>query len=154
LELIINLLATVPVTGLLGLRPDVLGIYLLLEMVVQTVSHANVRVPTGVDRLLRLLLVTPNMHSLHHSAMHSETDSNYGDVFTFWDRLFGTYREVSDQRYKEIIIGLNEVQDERASDFWWQMTSPLSLSLRRTKPSISKMAEDDRSERRLGGRRG
>ena len=77
------------------------------------------------DRWLRWVLVTPNMHSLHHSSYQPETDSNYGTVFTFWDRLFGTYRHAPLGGYDKLQIGLKEIRDQRASDLWWQLKSPV-----------------------------
>jgi len=55
-------------------------------------QHANLRTPAGVDRVLRLVLATQAMHRLHHSPEIRETNSNFGVIFSFWDRLFGTYR--------------------------------------------------------------
>jgi sterol desaturase/sphingolipid hydroxylase (fatty acid hydroxylase superfamily) len=54
-------------------------------------EYANVRLPARLDRFLRLVFVTPNMHKTHHSRLSRETDSNYANLFSFWDRLFGTY---------------------------------------------------------------
>lgn len=54
-------------------------------------QHGNIRLPDGFDRGLRLVLVTPAMHRVHHTSMRSETDSNYGPVFPWWDRMLGTY---------------------------------------------------------------
>lgn len=123
-EPFVGLLVSVPLIFLFGLSPESLLIYFVAAPLMSALAHANVRLPTNVDRIVRLLFVTPNMHSLHHSASQIETDSNYGDVFTIWDRLFGTYKEVSDDRYRKMVIGLHEVQDGRADDFWWQLRSP------------------------------
>jgi sterol desaturase/sphingolipid hydroxylase (fatty acid hydroxylase superfamily) len=54
-------------------------------------NHANLRLPVGVDRALRLFLVTPDMHRVHHSVLRAEHDSNYGFALSIWDRIFGTY---------------------------------------------------------------
>jgi sterol desaturase/sphingolipid hydroxylase (fatty acid hydroxylase superfamily) len=64
------------------------------------------------------------MHSLHHSSYQPETDSNYGTVFTIWDRLFGTYRATPINGYDGLQIGLIEIRDQRTSDLWWQLKSP------------------------------
>lgn len=128
-EIVVLLGISVPIVVGIGLHPGVLATYLLVEALISAISHANVRFPERADRLLRLLFVTPNMHSIHHSAHYKETDSNFGDVFTMWDRLFGTYREVSRDRYEQMVIGLREVRDKRASDFWWQLKSPLLSQL-------------------------
>jgi sterol desaturase/sphingolipid hydroxylase (fatty acid hydroxylase superfamily) len=140
LELALGLAVGVSVAVAFGLQPEILAIYMLCEVSVSAVAHANLRLPGRLDRLLSLVFVTPNMHSVHHSATHLETDSNYGDVFSIWDRIFGTYREVPKERYDTMLIGLKEVRDERASDFWWQLKSPLLLSLPRTESAIRAQA--------------
>jgi sterol desaturase/sphingolipid hydroxylase (fatty acid hydroxylase superfamily) len=145
LEIVVLLAISVPVALTMGLQPVILTTYLLLEALISAISHANVRLPEKADRLLRLLVVTPNMHSIHHSAHYRETDSNFGDVLTIWDRLFGTYREVSLERYDEMVIGLKEVRDERASDFWWQLRSPLLSRLSPAAPSTSAAAVENAS---------
>jgi sterol desaturase/sphingolipid hydroxylase (fatty acid hydroxylase superfamily) len=114
-----------------GLNPLALAAFELIEWFTNAVSHANLRLPERIDRPLRWLFVTPNMHCLHHSSYQPETDSNYGQVFSIWDRLFGTYSAVPRAGYEGMQIGLKEIRDERASDIVWQMRSPL---LRKIEP--------------------
>jgi sterol desaturase/sphingolipid hydroxylase (fatty acid hydroxylase superfamily) len=66
-------------------------IYLTLSALNAQLEHANIKLNDRVDRLLRLLIVTPNMHKAHHSRRQLETDTNYSNIFSFWDRLGGTY---------------------------------------------------------------
>jgi len=66
-------------------------IYLMLSALNAQLEHANLNVPDKLDRLLRLFIVTPNMHKVHHSRAQIETDSNYANIFSIWDKLFGTY---------------------------------------------------------------
>jgi sterol desaturase/sphingolipid hydroxylase (fatty acid hydroxylase superfamily) len=124
LELIANVLILVAVTIVFGLTASFLIIYEMMNAVIDFFSHANVRLPESLDRIVRWVLVTPNMHSLHHSSHQPETDSNYGVVFTVWDRLFGTYRAEPTWGYGKLQIGLKEIRDDRAWNFWWQMKSP------------------------------
>jgi exosortase len=91
LEVMAGALILVAVVAALGLPAPALGIYLLTATVVALWSHANVRLPTALDRPLRRLIVTPSVHATHHSDLRAETDSNFGSVLTIWDRLFGTY---------------------------------------------------------------
>ena len=137
-ELVTNLLIIVPTSIGFGLTPWVLVFYELTDSMVSVFSHANLRMPEGLDRWLRWVLVTPNMHSLHHSSYQPETDSNYGTVFTLWDRLFGTYRHAPMAGYDKLQIGLREIRDQRASDLWWQLKSP-ALSI----PSASAASSED-----------
>lgn len=76
-------------------------------------SHSNVRIPTRLDALLRLLLVTPDMHRVHHSVHRRETDSNFGFNFPWWDRLCGTYRPQPRDGHEQMDIGLPQYRDER-----------------------------------------
>jgi sterol desaturase/sphingolipid hydroxylase (fatty acid hydroxylase superfamily) len=106
-------------------------VYEIVESVISLASHANLRLPNRLDRALRWVFITPNMHCLHHSSYRPETDSNYGQVFSIWDRLFGTYSAAPREGYDSIQFGLEEIQDARAADFWWQLRSPIHRSLRR-----------------------
>jgi sterol desaturase/sphingolipid hydroxylase (fatty acid hydroxylase superfamily) len=66
-------------------------VYLTLSTLNAQLEHANVRVPAQLDAALRTLLVTPEMHKVHHSRRQAETDSNYANIFSIWDRVFTTY---------------------------------------------------------------
>jgi len=70
-------------------------------------NHANGRLPLGVDRWLRWLVVTPDMHRVHHSVRHDETNSNFGFNLPWWDRLFGTYRAQPAAGHAGMTIGLD-----------------------------------------------
>jgi sterol desaturase/sphingolipid hydroxylase (fatty acid hydroxylase superfamily) len=124
LELIVNVLILVVVTIVFGLSSSVVLVYESMNAIIDFFSHANVRLPESVDRIVRWMFVTPNMHSLHHSSHQPETDSNYGGVFTLWDRLFGTYRAEPTWGYGKLQIGLKEIRDDRAWKFSWLMKSP------------------------------
>src|SRR5262249_19136044 len=122
------------VTISFGLPPWILIVYEAADAAVNVFSHANVRLPERFDRVLRWVFVTPNMHSLHHSSHQPETDSNYGAVFTFWDRLFGTYQAGPAEGYGKLQIGLKEIRDDRVWQFWWQMKSPALLFFGKSSP--------------------
>jgi sterol desaturase/sphingolipid hydroxylase (fatty acid hydroxylase superfamily) len=129
IEVLVAALIMSVVSVLFGLSAWALVMYELWDACAGAYSHANLRLPERLDRLLRTVLVTPNMHCLHHSSWRPETDSNYGTVFAFWDRLFGTYSDAPRAGYEAMRLGLEEVRDARTSSFWWQIRSPaLSLS--------------------------
>jgi sterol desaturase/sphingolipid hydroxylase (fatty acid hydroxylase superfamily) len=91
----------------IGLIAPSLPAYLLYEAVFQAGTlfhHSNLRLPKEMDRRFNLLIVTPRMHGIHHSQVREETNSNYGTVFSFWDRLHRTLRRGVPQR--EIAIGV------------------------------------------------
>lgn len=76
-------------------------------------NHGNVRLPASLDRILRFLIVTPDMHRIHHSAERIETDSNYGFSLSIWDRLFRTYRDQPKKGQDGLIIGLEYFRDAK-----------------------------------------
>lgn len=76
-------------------------------------NHSNIRMPAAVDRVLRLVLVTPDMHRVHHSVHRRETNSNFGFNMPWWDRLFGTYRAQPVDGHDGMTIGLHEFRDPR-----------------------------------------
>lgn len=88
-------------------------------------NHANLRLPAWLDRRLRLLIVTPDMHRVHHSARRAETDSNYGFNLACWDRLFATYRPVPQDGYAAMTIGLDGFRDPAEQRLDRLLTQPL-----------------------------
>ena len=101
-----------PAIMLFGLPMGVVAVYLAISAANAQLEHANLRLPESPDRLLRLLFVTPNMHKLHHSRLQPETDSNYANIFSVWDRAFGTYTSRID--FDTLRYGLDDL-DERAT---------------------------------------
>jgi sterol desaturase/sphingolipid hydroxylase (fatty acid hydroxylase superfamily) len=123
-ELALAFAILLPLTTAIGLTPWVLVVYEIVRSATDFLAHANLRLPEDLDRSLRWIFVTPNMHCLHHSAYRPETDSNYGQVFSVWDRLFGTYSSAPRCGYDALELGLKEVRDARVDDLWWQIKSP------------------------------
>jgi sterol desaturase/sphingolipid hydroxylase (fatty acid hydroxylase superfamily) len=76
-------------------------------------SHGNIKLPAAFDRLLRLLLVTPDMHRVHHSTIVRETNSNFGFNFPWWDRICGPYRPQPEKGHLDMVIGLKEYRDPK-----------------------------------------
>ncbi|WP_417670643.1 sterol desaturase family protein [Roseibium sp.] len=95
-------------------------------------NHANVHLPRPVDGLLRLLVVTPDMHRVHHSAEPSETDSNYGFNLSIWDRLFSTYTAQPARGHTGMTIGLSEEMSIGARKLPWSLMLPFRPLRRRT----------------------
>jgi len=76
-------------------------------------SHGNIALPPRLDRVLRLFVVTPDMHRVHHSIERRETDSNFGFNLPWWDRLFGTYRAAPAAGHDGMTIGISQFRDEK-----------------------------------------
>ncbi len=79
-------------------------------------NHSNVRLPLNVDRVLRLFVVTPDMHRVHHSILPHETNSNFGFNVPWWDRLMGTCRAQPDAGHDDMTIGIEQFRTRR--DLW------------------------------------
>ena len=84
----------------------------------------NINLPPSVDRFLRLLVVTPDMHRVHHSVIIRETNSNYGFNLSIWDRLLGTYLALPSKGHKDMIIGLSQFRDHRRLTLPWLLILP------------------------------
>ncbi len=113
-----------------------MGIPIWMVMLYQTISalmsqfnHANIKLPPAVDQALSWVIVSPDMHKVHHSRYQPETDSNYANIFSIWDRICGTYVMVPDTT--KLRYGLDEYQDSRYHDIGpllkvpWQKTDVL-----------------------------
>jgi len=123
LEIILSMIIKMTVIIVIG--PPVLAV-IIFEVVLNATSmfnHSNVRLPGHIDRVLRLLIVTPDMHRVHHSVIKRETNSNYGFNLPWWDRLFGTYRDQPYAGHIAMTIGLEHYRDPQ------QLTLPRLLIL-------------------------
>lgn len=122
LAIVAPLLAGITVAA--GLDAGILLAYEAIALPFALWSHANLRLHPRLDHGLRWLVVTPAMHHVHHSAARAEADSNYGDVFSLWDRLFGTYRTLDHAALDATRFGLGD-EDEAAQRLSRQLLSPL-----------------------------
>jgi sterol desaturase/sphingolipid hydroxylase (fatty acid hydroxylase superfamily) len=86
-------------------------------------NHANIRMPAGLERMVRMVLVTPDMHRVHHSTARQEHNSNYGFALSLWDRVFGTYTARGQDGME---VGL-EWQDARPTRLGWSLMLPFRL---------------------------
>jgi sterol desaturase/sphingolipid hydroxylase (fatty acid hydroxylase superfamily) len=127
LEIILSMLIKFATIVLLG--PPVVAV-VLFEVILNATAmfnHANVRLPAGVDRVLRWFVVTPDMHRVHHSTEDDEANSNFGFSLPWWDRLFGTYRDQPRGGHEGMTIGIRKYRD--AKDVSW-ITGMLVLPFR------------------------
>lgn len=93
LESVLGAALMLSLVAVLGLPAPAIGLYLLVAIAIAVLAHANLHLPPSLDRWLRLVIVTPTFHEAHHSANSRQTDSNFGMVLTFWDRLFGSFTD-------------------------------------------------------------
>ncbi len=113
LEIVLSLLFKMLVVLLLGAPVLAVVLFEILLNAMAVFNHGNVYIPAGLDRALRALLVTPDMHRVHHSVIKAETNSNYGFNLSCWDRLFRTYTEQPRDGQLGMTIGLTEFRDPR-----------------------------------------
>lgn len=116
---------TITITAL-GLPAAAVFISQLLTTLVTFAEHGNVSVPASIDRVLRLFIVTPDVHRIHHSAAMAETNSNYGTLFPFWDRLFGTYVAEPVAGHEHVIFGLAEFSERRHQTLRGLLSQPFA----------------------------
>ncbi|MGE0651016.1 MAG: sterol desaturase family protein [Alphaproteobacteria bacterium] len=88
-------------------------------------NHGNVRLARRIDKVLRAILVTPDMHRVHHSVVRAETDSNFGFCLSVWDRVFGTYRDQPAAGHDGMTVGLPRFRDAADQGFVAIMANPL-----------------------------
>jgi len=89
-------------------------------------NHGNIRIPVGVDRILRLFVVTPDMHRVHHSVIIRETNSNYGFNLPWWDRLMGTYRAQPARGHDGMTIGIGWLREAKRLTLPWLLAMPFT----------------------------
>lgn len=110
-EIVLSMLIKFATVAALG--PPAVAV-LIFEVVLNAsamFNHGNIRLPEKWDRILRRVIVTPDMHRVHHSVVKRETNSNYGFNLSVWDRLFGTYRAAPEAGHENMTIGLTQFRD-------------------------------------------
>ncbi len=124
-EILLSLGLKIAIVLLLGTPVIAVLIFEVLLNATSMFTHGNVWLPSQLDRLLRLFVVTPDMHRIHHSAILDETNSNFGFNLPWWDYVFGTYRSRPSVDHKEMIIGLADFQkDLRVEQLHWMLVLP------------------------------
>ena len=112
--------------GALGAAPLAVILFEILLSATSIFNHGNIVLPSTLDRLLRLIVVTPDMHRVHHSVIANETNSNFGFNLPWWDRLFGTYRAQPVAGHANMTIGLNQFREPRLQWLWHMLTLPFT----------------------------
>ena len=116
LEMVLSMLIKLSVIALLGAPPAGVVLFEVLLNGTAMFNHANLRLPPAVDRVLRLIVVTPDMHRVHHSVEPDEANTNFGFNLPWWDRLFGTYRAQPRKGHRGMTVGVKTYRDPRYCD--------------------------------------
>jgi sterol desaturase/sphingolipid hydroxylase (fatty acid hydroxylase superfamily) len=123
-EIALSMLWKIVVVVPLGAPPLAVFLFEVILNACAMFNHANIALPAWLDRGLRLVLVTPDMHRVHHSVIRREHNSNYGFNLSLWDRLFRTYTPEPEAGQLGMTIGLNPYQSEAPTRFGWSLWLP------------------------------
>lgn len=120
--------AAVKLSAILLIGPSAIAV-ILFEIILNgsaMFNHSNIKLPKRFDRALRKIVVTPDMHRVHHSTIRDEHDRNFGFFLSCWDRLFGVYQAQPIAGHQDMEIGLDECQDARPTRLGWSLKFPFS----------------------------
>lgn len=124
IEMILSMGIKLSVVVVIGAPALAVLIFEILLNATSMFNHGNIRLPSTIDRKLRLLVVTPDMHRVHHSVTIRETNSNFGFNLPWWDRLLGTYRDQPAAGHEGMTIGLAQFRDPKRLTFLWMLALP------------------------------
>jgi len=117
-ESVIRFLFTVTAVLIVGAPVWMIMLYQALSVTLSQFNHSNIKMPSWLDNTLKLVICTPNMHRVHHHYRQPYSDSNYGNIFSFWDRLFGTYTTADNDK---LIYGVDTYMDKAQVDNMWAL---------------------------------
>ncbi|MCW8944309.1 MAG: sterol desaturase family protein [Sedimenticola sp.] len=127
IEIVLSMLIKFATILLLGPPVVAVVIFEVLLNATAMFNHGNLKLPFGVDRVLRLFVVTPDMHRVHHSVDDDETNSNFGFNLPWWDRLFGTYKAQPRAGHEGMTIGIHHFRDAtKVERIWGMLMLPFS----------------------------
>jgi sterol desaturase/sphingolipid hydroxylase (fatty acid hydroxylase superfamily) len=150
-EIVLSLGIKVGVVLLLGAPALAVLAFEVLLNATSLFNHGNVRLPGWLERPLRLFVVTPEMHRVHHSDRPVETNSNFGFNLPWWDFLFGTYRAQPAAGHEAMTIGLDYVRDERKAErLHWMLLLPFIAPTTTATPPAEEKKSRDREEEPAG----
>jgi sterol desaturase/sphingolipid hydroxylase (fatty acid hydroxylase superfamily) len=124
IEIVLSMLWKALVIIVLGAPPFAVLVFEIVLNGSSMFNHANISLSPRIDRLLRKIIVTPDMHRVHHSIERRETDSNYGFNFAFWDRIFGTYFAQPAAGHNDMEIGLPLSRHGQPANLFWSLLLP------------------------------
>ena len=120
-EIVISMIYKMGIVVALGAPVLAVIIFEIVLNACAVFNHANVRLPRWIERPLRLVMVTPALHRIHHSIIERETNTNYGFSVIWWDKIFKSYTDVPEG---QLTLGLNEYQTDEPSGLIWSLTAP------------------------------
>lgn len=139
LESLIRYVFTLAGVFIVGTPIGIIMLYQSLSVVLSQFNHANIRLPEKVDKAMSWVIVSPDMHKVHHHYVLPYTDSNYGNIFSIWDRLFGTYMKLDTDK---IIYGVDTFPDEKENGSIWGLLKQPFHKYRKPTTGIPPLKED------------
>lgn len=124
IEILLSMLYKLLCLLLIGPAVIAIVVFEILLNACALFNHANFKLPIKADQIIRLVLVTPDMHRVHHSVIEQETNSNYGFCLSIWDRVFGSYIAQPSRGHDNMTIGLAEYQTKQPSNLFWALIIP------------------------------
>lgn len=156
IEILLSMGIKFAAIAVLGAPPVAVLLFEILLNATAMFNHSNVNLPAGWDRVLRWLVVTPDMHRVHHSVEVQETNSNFGFNLPWWDRLLGTYRHQPAAGHEGMVIGVREIRDPGEQRLDRMLTQPYRIRTGQLAEPIPGVAPDasipdltERAKRRL-----
>ena len=141
IEIFLSMLYKAALVLLLGAPPVAVIVFEVILNATAQFNHSNVCLPVALERILRKVVITPDLHRIHHSMVVAETNSNFGFSVPFWDRLCGTYRAQPGQSHTEMAIGLQAYRDPPPHGLGGLLLLPLVAKLGHT--SFQQASESD-----------
>ncbi len=126
IEIILSMFYKLLAVYLIGPLAFSIILYEIILNAAALFGHSNILLNAKLDRILRKLFVTPDMHRIHHSVLRKETDSNYGNIFSIWDKVFKTYRPLPEAGYDGMVIGLDEFRDASSGQVLQLLKNPFT----------------------------
>jgi len=123
-EICVSMLYKIVIVAALGAPVLAVIIFEIILNACALFNHANLRLPLWFDRVMRIIIVTPDYHRVHHSSIEAETNSNYGFSLTLWDYLFKSYKAQPEAGHDGMTIGLSEHQNTKPQKLGWSMLLP------------------------------
>jgi sterol desaturase/sphingolipid hydroxylase (fatty acid hydroxylase superfamily) len=143
-ETVFRIFFTIMGVLLVGVPIGIVMLYQSISVLFAHITHANINMPRQIDRAISFVFVTPNMHKVHHHYTQPLTDTNYGNIFAIWDRVFGTFAEVED--INDLKYGIDTHMDPKEND---NLTNLLKIPFQEYRPPVgSKFGDDLKIEKR------
>lgn len=130
-QILIEFSVRLLITLMLGVPLLVLVLFDVLYTLFVFYPHANIKLPRPIEKILRTVIVTSDMHRVHHSSIPADTNSNYGDIFSFWDRLFGSYQFKEWDEQKDMQLGLEYFREKKDQSLISVLMQPFNYQPRR-----------------------